>query len=284
MKLIKSKFTLQDLLSHLFIIDSTNKSIKNLLNAVITELKISKLANENIINELIQKVDLNNSNSKINEDKKENFDDFEIIDNNFDEEKEELKRNKILEEMRKSIFFNDYSKTFKNVERKIHEIREKILNESNTHLIPLLSAKKDLIRLFSELRTEFRHFLSEDKMRKHFPALNEISEINLDENSIGLIIETIICFLSIIAIGTTGTVSLAFGLPIYIFTKNKKKDNIEKLLRENANRMFKEFKEVSIDDYSIKRTAEEYNKITDQFISYSKYFDDEHENDIDLLN
>ena len=236
----------------------------------------------NLIQE--KKVDLNNSNSKINEDKKENFDDFEIIDNNFDEEKEELKRNKILEEMRKSIFFNDYSKTFKNVERKINEIREKILNESNTHLIPLLSAKKDLIRLFSELRTEFRHFLSEDKMRKHFPALNEISEINLDENSIGLIIETIICFLSIIAIGTTGTVSLAFGLPIYIFTKNKKKDNIEKLLRENANRMFKEFKEVSIDDYSIKRAAEEYNKITDQFISYSKYFDDEHENDIDLLN
>ena len=73
-------------------------------------------------------------------------------------------------------------------------------------------------------------------------------------------------------------------MPIYFFIKNKKRDNIEKLLRENANRMFKEFKEVSIDDYSIKRTAEEYNKITDQFISYSKYFDDEHENDIDLLN
>ena len=73
-------------------------------------------------------------------------------------------------------------------------------------------------------------------------------------------------------------------MPIYFFIKNKKRDNIEKLLRENANRMFKEFKEVSIDDYSIKRTAEEYNKITDQFISYSKYFDDEHENDIYLLN
>ena len=85
MKLIKSKFTLQDLLSRHFISDSTNKSIKNLLNAVITELKISKLANENIINEVIQKVDLNKSNFKINGDKNENFDDFEIIYNNFDE-------------------------------------------------------------------------------------------------------------------------------------------------------------------------------------------------------
>lgn len=227
MKLIKSKFTLQDLLSRLFIIDSTNKSIKNLLNAVITELKISKLANENIINEVIQKVDLNKSNFKINGDKNENFDDFEIIYNNFDEEKEELKHNKILEEMKKTIFFIDYSETFKNVERKINEIRERILDESNTHLIALLSAKKDLIRLFGELRTEFGHFLSEDKMRKHFPALNEISEINLDENSIGLIIETIICLLSIIVL----VLQVQFLLHLfcqYIFSLRTKKEIILK--------------------------------------------------------
>ena len=47
--------------------------------------------------------------------------------------------------------------------------------------------------------------------------------------------------------------------------------------------MFKKFKNVSIDEHSIKRAAEDYNNIIEKFIQYSKYFDSEHENDIDLL-
>ena len=39
--------------------------------------------------------------------------------------------------MKRSIFFNDYSKTFKNVEKKINEIIDKIQNQTTTHLIPL---------------------------------------------------------------------------------------------------------------------------------------------------
>ena len=62
-----------------------------------------------------------------------------------------------------------------------------------------------------------------------------------------------------------------------------KKKKIENLLKENANNMFKKFKDVSIDDYSIKATAEEYNNIIDKFIEYSKYFDSEHLNDMDLM-
>ncbi len=43
--------------------------------------------------------------------------------------------------MRKSIFFNDYSKTFKIIEFKINDIVEKIQRESNARLIPLITDK-----------------------------------------------------------------------------------------------------------------------------------------------
>ena len=223
MKLIKGKFNLKELMSRLFILDSTNKSIKKLLDAVIDELSISKAANEIIIKELSQNENLNDSRHGFN-DKKENFiSQFEIIGYPDDEERQELKRGKLIEQMKKSIFFNDYSKTFRNVERKINEIIDKIQNETNTHLIPLLTAKKDLLKLFSELKTEFREFMPEEKIKKNFPALSEINEFDLDENSIGLLINAVICFFSVLTIGATGTFSLAFGIPIYLITGNAKK-------------------------------------------------------------
>ena len=63
----------------------------------------------------------------------------------------------------------------------------------------------------------------------------------------------------------------------------QKKKKIETLLKENANNMFKKFKDISIDDYSIKSNAEDYNNIIDKFIQYSKCFDSEHLNDMDLV-
>jgi len=283
MKHIKTNLKLEQLKSHLFVLDSTNKSIKKLLNSVIDELKISKVANENIINELSKKIVANDLNYK-NDDKNENLiSSFEIIENPIEEEKGKINYDKILEEMKKSIFFNNYSKTFKNVEQKINSIIERIQEESNTHLLPLLSARDDLIQLFNELKTEFEKFLSEEKMEINFPELNEISKVNMDENSIVIIFNAIICFICVLAFGTTGTFSLAMGLPFYFIAGKKKKKNIELLLKENANNMFKKFKKISIDDHSIKRIADEYNNIIEKFTQFSKYFDSEHENDIDLL-
>ena len=283
MKLIKSKFLLKELMSRLFILDSTNKSIKKLLDVVIYELSFSRVANEIIIKEMSQKDNLNDSNCRFN-DKNDNFiSQFEIMEYPDDEERQELKRNRLLEAMKNSIFFNDYSKTFENVEKKIKEIIEKIQNQTNTHLIPLLSANKDLLKLFKELKEEFREFMSEEEIRKNFPALSEIKEYDLDENSIGILINAIICFVSVLTVGATGTFTLFFGIPIYFITGIAKKKKIENLLKENANNMFKKFKDVSIDDYSIKATAEEYNNIIDKFIEYSKYFDSEHLNDMDLM-
>jgi len=283
MKLIKSKFTLKELMSRLFILDETNKSIKILLDAVINELSISKEANEMIIKELSQKENINDSNYAFN-DRNENFiSQFEVMGYPDDEERQELKRDRLLEQMKRSIFFNDYSKTFKNVEKKINEIIDKIQNQTTTHLIPLLTAKKDLLKLFNELKLEFREFMTEEKIRKNFPALSEINEYDLDENSIGILINAIVCFLSVLSVGATGTFTLAFGIPIYLITGSAKKKKIENLLKENANKMFKKFKDVSIEDYSIKATAEEYNNIINKFIEYSKYFDSEHLNDMDLM-
>ena len=217
----------EKLKSSIFILDSSNKSIKNLLDAVIKELEISKNANENIINLIQNKDSIYNNVIK-------NDTSFEIIEK-VDEDKKEKKMNKIIEQMKKSIFFNDISKTFKNVETKIKRIIEKIQNDSNTHLIPLLNSKNDLIQLFNELKQEFENFLSEEKIERNFPQLNQISTITMDENSIGLILDAILSFICILAFGTTGTFSLLLGLPIYVLTGKKKKENIELLLRENAN-------------------------------------------------
>lgn len=85
---------------------------------MINELSISKEANEMIIKELSQKENINDCNYAIN-DKNENFIlKFEIIGYPDDEERQELKRDRLLEQMKKSIFFKDYLKTFKNVEKK----------------------------------------------------------------------------------------------------------------------------------------------------------------------
>ena len=283
MKLIKSKYLLKELMSRLFILDSTNKSIKKLLDVVIYELSFSREANKEIIKEISQKDNLNDSNYGFNDKNDKFISQFEIMDYADGGDMKELKRNRLLEEMKKSIFFNDYTKTFKNVEKKINEIIDKIQNQTSTHLIPFLSAKRDLLKLFNELKTEFREFMSEEEIRKNFPALSEIKEYDLDENSIGILIEAIICFVSVLTVGATGTFTLFFGIPIYLITGTAKKKKIENLLKENANNMFKKFKDVSIDDYSIKATAEEYNNIIDKFIEYSKYFDSEHLNDMDLM-
>ena len=144
----------------------------------------------------------------------------------------------------------------------------------------LLNSKNELIQLFKELKQEFENFLSEEKIERNFPQLNQISTISMDENSMGLILEAIISFICILDFGTTGTLSLLLGLPIYVFT-GKKKQSIEILLRENANQMFSKFKSVSLEGDLIKKTSEDF--IIDKFIEYSKCFNDKHENDMDLF-
>ena len=276
MKCIKSDIPYENIKSHLFILDSSNKSIKKFLNSVIKELNISKEANENIINELSFQNSFNNSSG------------YDINDNLISSswviiENSEAKFEKVLKDMKKSIFFNDFSKAFKAIEIKIKNIIDKIQRESKTHLKPLIEAKNDLIPLFNELKTEFGKYLSEDKIEHYFPELNKVSKVALDENCAGLIFEAIICLFSVIFCGGSGLVSLAAGIPIYILTEKMKKNNIGSLLKDNANSMFSKFKQVSIDDDSIKITAKEYNDIIDEFIKFTNYFDDEHENDIDFL-
>ena len=50
------------------------------------------------------------------------------------------------------------------------------------NLISLLNSKNELIQLFKELKQEFENFLSEEKIERNFPQLNQISTISMDEN------------------------------------------------------------------------------------------------------
>ena len=64
---------------------------------------------------------------------------------------------------------------------KINRILERNQRESNIHFLHLFCTKNALVQLFKELQTEFKQFLSEEKMKDNFHALTEISEIELDE-------------------------------------------------------------------------------------------------------
>ena len=50
------------------------------------------------------------------------------------------------------------------------------------NLMSLLNSKNELIQLFKELKQEFENFLSEEKIKRNFPQLNQISTISMDEN------------------------------------------------------------------------------------------------------
>ena len=197
--------------------------------------------------------------------------------------KNSKKNNKIIQKMNQSIFFNDISSSFKTIEIKLDEFVETIKNESNTHWIPLLSGKSDLIKLSNYIKDEFKKFLPEEKIDLNFHELDELSEFCLDENLIGLLIDAIFCIPLICIFGSIGTISLIGLIPVYIITGKCKKNKIASLLKEKANNLLLKFKELSIDYDSIKNIAQNYNEIIDQFIEFSRYFDSEHENDIDLL-
>ena len=133
------------------------------------------------------------------------------------------------------------------------------------------------------MKTEFGKYLSEDKIEHYFPELNKVSKVALDANCVELIVETVICFFSVLLYASSGLFGLAAGIPIYFLTEKIKKNKIESLLKDNADSIFSKFKQVSIDDDSIKITAKEYYDIIGEFIKFTNYFDDEHENDIDFL-
>ena len=268
--------------SHLFIIDSTNKSIKSLLNSVIDDLNISKNVNDSIISDLINSNFINNSTDNINDKNEILIIPPKIIENS-NIMKNSKKNNKIIQKMNQSIFFNDISSSFKTIEIKLDEFVETIKNESNTHWIPLLSGKSDLIKLSNYIKDEFKKFLPEEKIDLNFHELDELSEFCLDENLIGLLIDAIFCIPLICIFGSIGTISLIGLIPVYIITGKCKKNKIASLLKEKANNLLLKFKELSIDYDSIKNIAQNYNEIIDQFIEFSRYFDSEHENDIDLL-
>ena len=268
--------------SHLFIIDSTNKSIKSLLNSVIDELNISKNVNDSIISDLINSNFINNSTDNINDKNEILILPPKIIENS-NIMKNSKKNNKIIQKMNQSIFFNDISSSFKTIEIKLDEFVETIKNESNTHWIPLLSGKSDLIKLSNYIKDEFKKFLPEEKIDLNFHESDELSEFCLDENLIGLLIDAIFCIPLICIFGSIGTISLIGLIPVYIITGKCKKNKIASLLKEKANNLLLKFKELSIDYDSIKNIAQNYNEIIDQFIEFSRYFDSEHENDIDLL-
>ena len=80
---------------------------------------------------------------------------------------------------------------------------------------------------------ELRQFITEEQMKENFPALTEILEIDLDENSIGKFFFALICLLCVLSVGATGTFSLAIGLPIYLITGKKKKKKIEDFMKKN---------------------------------------------------
>ena len=167
-----------------------NKAISNIDYIIKKELPKTTKVNCNL--EQIKQFDLEKINERIEKENKKNI---LIKKNNFDNLYQQRERNEFFYKCKKKM-----------------------------NLMSLLNSKNELIQLFKELKQEFENFLSEEKIERNFPQLNQISTISMDENSMGLILEAIISFICILDFGTTGTLSLLLGLTIYVFTGNKSKE------------------------------------------------------------
>ena len=157
LKKIKSNLPSEYFKSHIFCINDKNDSIYLLLSKISEELEISKNAHTNIINEYEE-------NNYISD----------CIDDYYSEQKAEINNNlnknihqeKILNEMKKSIFFNNLSYSISRIQEKILNITEERKKKSWAFLIPFKSLDNDLKELANNIEKEYKKLINEKDIKK----------------------------------------------------------------------------------------------------------------------
>lgn len=260
--------------NRIFCLDPSNESIIKLLKSVYDEFIVSKQVNIDIIN---------SSSSLNNEDLiNRSFSDNININNSNDEEK------KIIEEVyrliQKSIFFNNFIESLNEVYINVLKIKEKYLNEN--YCFKDLNSEK-AVEINKEIEKEFLKLFDKED-------LNEINKLIVaQKNKLikeGKNIEEIKYIFggSAIGFGFTIFISIAlsnvflFGvLPILgIFETlylKKRNDKAKAIIDKNIENSYKEFerKYIWINLYLIRKKAQNYNKVIDEFEKYLEEFQNE---------
>jgi hypothetical protein len=280
LKKIKSNLPSEYFKSHIFCINDKNDSIYLLLSKISEELEISKNAHTNIINEYEE-------NNYISD----------CIDDYYSEQKAEINNNlnknihqeKILNEMKKSIFFNNLSYSISRIQEKILNITEERKKKSWAFLIPFKSLDNDLKELANNIEKEYKKLINEKDIKKIEKEIEKYSnkkdfnfDFLIDSVGGGSFILTLILF-NIFA-------PLIYILPVSgiilisnIINKNK---NNKKVISNFSQQINNEFlKRITLYDIIYtKLNAEKFNEIIEKFNEYIKHFQTENENDIDLLD
>ena len=277
--------------SHIFCLDGSNKSIYVLLQKIVEELNMSKeshdrlinLCDNNYINDAVREL------SELREEEEEHNEDVKEISVNDNQ----LKEQRIMEEMKNSIFFSDLSYSLSLVQNKINEITNIIKDESIAYIIPFKTLTDDLKKLSEKIESEYRKLISEKDLKE---IEKEIGNILPNDKISSTILSSVIDFSSLTS--TTIIPFLIFSsfippgflvipaifLPIMVGKICYKRKENKKKLEDFSSKINKEYirQVLIVNSISMKFNANKYNKVIKQFNLYLKHFVTESDIDIDF--
>ena len=260
---------IETLKKRIYCLDLTTKSVLDLLKSVYQELSLSEQFNK----EILQTSSIFKDKDIINKITSENI--------NINQSKEEEKViQKILENSRRSIFFNDINEKLKEIKKKILKIKDKYINDTYFWTNP------DLNKLNQEIENEFKNLFDINDLNEIKKMIEENQqEINIKGNNNLTKIYTD----TTLGTGIVITLSLllksyicAFIVPIiitdFIILKNRN-DEVKTNLQEIIENLYKKFEEkyILINILLIRKKAEGYNNAINKFNEFIKEFESEGE-------
>ena len=262
---------IETLKKRIYCLDLTTKSVLDLLESVYQELLVSKQFNEKILKtssifkdkDIINKITIENIN--INQSKEE-----------------ERVIQKILENSRRSIFFNDINEKLKEIKTKILKIKDKYINDK------YFFKNLDLDKLNQEIENEFENLFAINDLNQIKKMIEEHQkEINIEgNNNLTKIIytgTTLVTGSSVIASSFLVTPYISVILvPIlfaYFYYLKNINDEVKTNLQEIIENSYKKFEEkyILINISLIRKKAEAYNNAINEFNEFIKEFESEGE-------
>ncbi len=260
---------IETLKKRIYCLDLTTKSVLDLLKSVYQELSLSEQFNK----EILQTSSVLEDKDIINKITSENI--------NINQSKEEEKViQEILENSRRSIFFNDINEKLKEIKTKISKIKDKYINDKYFFKnLDLDTLNQEIENEFSALfdindLNEIKKMIEENQQEINIKGNNNLTKIYTDTTfGTGIVITLSLLLKSYIC---------AFIVPIiitdYYLLKNRN-DKVITNLKENFEYSYKKFEEkyILINISLIRKKAEAYNNAINEFNKFIEEFESEGE-------
>ena len=259
------KKKIEALSNRIFCLDSSKESIIALLKSVNEEFLLSKKVNEEIIN----------STSRLSDE--EIFSDNENI-NNFNDI--QINVQDIYSSANKSIFFNNFIETLKEVKQNFLKIKEKYINQTYINNLDTKILNKEIneefLKLFNEEDLKIINKLIIERQNDLAIKEKEIGKLNCCFRGFNLITLPFIPVPSLTINSLFWTLFIIVGVLDILFLIKKNKET-KRIIDENIEKSFKCIQEkyIKINLILIREKAEKYNKIIDEFSKYINEFENE---------